>query len=406
MTRRKIRPPLETMQAAKMQSDSQKALDLPGISLSGYVVDDVSRVMTPALAIYSEIVDSNISVTLELLDGNANRWRPHVKTAKLGFVMRRLVERGVENFKCSTTLELLTIIEAGASDVLLAYPSAGANAKRVTDIAGLNKAVRISALVENSAQIEAWRGSRVGLFIDVNPGMNRTGLSQDRLGDLVRLAREITSAGLEFRGLHYYDGHLAAHELPEREALAHRGYDHLMAIVTDFHKENIAIMEVITAGTPAFPCALTYTPFQHASFVHRASPGTVVYGDCTSLAHLPKAWGYRPAAVVVSTVVSQPTPTRITCDAGHKTVSADSGVPTCAVIGHPELVPARPSEEHLPIDLTDGAQTLATGDTIYLVPRHVCPTVNNFDHAIIVEDGRIVGVERVTARGREAPIQL
>jgi D-serine deaminase-like pyridoxal phosphate-dependent protein len=135
--------------------------------------------MTPALAIYSEIVDSNIAVTLGLMGGNANRWRPHVKTAKLAFIMRRLVERGVHQFKCSTTLELLTIIEAGAQDVLLAYPSVGANAKRVREIAALNPAVQVSSLVENSAQVYAWRGSKVGLFIDVNPGMNRTGLAQD-----------------------------------------------------------------------------------------------------------------------------------------------------------------------------------------------------------------------------------
>jgi D-serine deaminase-like pyridoxal phosphate-dependent protein len=35
---------------------------------------------------------------------------------------------------------------------------------------------------------------------------------------------------------------------------------------------------------------------------------------------------------------------------------------------------------------------------------HVCPTVNNFDDAILVEEGRITDVERVTARGRESPL--
>jgi D-serine deaminase-like pyridoxal phosphate-dependent protein len=48
----------------------------------------------------------------------------------------------------------------------------------------------------------------------------------------------------------------------------------------------------------------------------------------------------------------------------------------------------------------------AIGDYLYLAPRHVCPTVNNFDYALIVTDGRITGVERVTARGREAPIAI
>ena len=93
------------------------------------------------------------------------------------------------------------------------------------------------------------------------------------------------------------------------------------------------------------------------------------------------------------------------CDAGHKTVSADAGTPTCRVLGHDELTPAKPSEEHLPIDVADTASLPQIGETLYLVPMHVCPTVNNFDHALIVKGGRITAVERVTARGREAPFK-
>lgn len=48
-----------------------------------------------------------------------------------------------------------------------------------------------------------------------------------------------------------------------------------------------------------------------------------------------------------------------------------------------------------------GATSPAIGETLYLVPRHVCPTVNNFDAALIVENGRVTGLERVTARGHE-----
>jgi D-serine deaminase-like pyridoxal phosphate-dependent protein len=44
------------------------------------------------------------------------------------------------------------------------------------------------------------------------------------------------------------------------------------------------------------------------------------------------------------------------------------------------------------------------GDLLYLIPRHVCPTVNNFDRALIVADGNILAVERVDARGREGPL--
>lgn len=378
-------------------------LSLPELSLDDYRIEDVGRIMTPALAIYPEMVDANIRTTLTLLGGEANRWRPHVKTSKLGFTMRRLVDHGIANFKCSTSLELLTVCENGAADVLVAYPMTGANARRVREIAEQFPGTKVSSLVERREHIEPWRGSRVGLFIDVNPGMNRTGIEEDRVDEMISLAREIRNAGLIFRGLHYYDGHLSSTVLLERERAAHRGYDHLMEVIDAFDRSHVEIEEIITAGTPAFPCTLSYPRFTGARFIHRASPGTIVYNDCSSLAQLPAEFAYRAAAVVVSSVVSRPSPGRFTCDAGHKTVSADAGSPTCAVIGHPNYAPSKPSEEHLPIDVPEGLQAPAMGDALYLVPRHICPTVNNFDHALLVEGGRIIGVERVTARGREMP---
>jgi D-serine deaminase-like pyridoxal phosphate-dependent protein len=279
----------------------------------------------------------------------------------------------------------------------------GANAGRVREISRQFPGVAVSALVESREQIEAWQGSTIGLFIDVNPGMNRTGIEQDRIDEIVQLARAIQSAGQNFRGLHYYDGHLSSVDLTERESAAHRGYDQLMGIVAALEQAQIETAEIITAGTPAFPCTISYSAFASGRFIHRASPGTVVYNDCSSLTQLPAEYGYKAAAVVVSTVVSRPSPGRFTCDAGHKAVSADAGVPTCAVIGEPDFIPSKPSEEHLPVDVRNGLAP-SIGDVLYLVPRHVCPTVNNFDHALLVTQGRIVGIQRVTARGREAPL--
>jgi D-serine deaminase-like pyridoxal phosphate-dependent protein len=118
-----------------------------------YLIENARELLTPALAIYPEIVDRNIAATIRLLGGDANRWRPHVKTAKLGFIMRRMAERGVAQAKCSTSLELATACEAGIGDVLLAYPVVGANAARVREIAERHREARISVLVENPAQV-------------------------------------------------------------------------------------------------------------------------------------------------------------------------------------------------------------------------------------------------------------
>lgn len=368
-----------------------------------YTIEDSAALLTPALAIYPEIVDRNIAATVRLLGGDPNRWRPHVKTAKLGFIMRRMAERGIAQVKCSTTVELSTACAAGIKDVLLAYPVVGANAVRVRELAQENPQVRVSVLAENPGQVAAWKQSRLGIFIDVNPGMDRTGIEQDRIPAILEIARAIESAGLAFRGLHYYDGQISAPVLEDREKLAHRGYDRLMEIVAAIERAGFPIEEVITSGTPAFPCAATYAPFRESSFIHRASPGTVVYSDATSLTQLPAEWGYQPAAVVVSTVVSHPRANYLTCDAGHKAVSADAGIPTCAVAGRPDLMPLKPSEEHLPIEVKSGARP-EIGECLYLIPRHVCPTVNNFDDALIIESNRVVSIEKVTARGHESPL--
>ena len=369
-----------------------------------YRVSSVAEILTPALLLYPEIIASNIEHTLQLLGGIADRWRVHIKTAKLAYTLRMLLARGVRNFKCATTLELVVACRSGATDVLLAYPVMGANAQRTRAIAAEHPHVRVSVLIENESQLHPWRGASVGIFVDVNSGMNRTGIEQDRAADVVRLVRAISTAGLSFRGLHFYDGHLGGTPEPERTAVAHAGYDSLLKLVAELDHEHLPAAEIITSGTPSFPCALSYSGFRGRDIVHRVSPGTVVYNDATSLAQLPAEFGYRPAALVLARVVSRPRAGIVTCDAGHKTVSADAGVPTCVVLGHPELTPLGPSEEHLPLAVKAGAAGPQAGETLFLLPRHICPTVNNFDSAVLVLDGQVISVETVTARGRELPL--
>jgi D-serine deaminase-like pyridoxal phosphate-dependent protein len=369
-----------------------------------YRVTGVEEIITPALLVYPEVIASNIERTLALLDGAADRWRVHIKTSKLGYTLRMLVERGVRNYKCATTLEMLVACQCGARDVLLAYPVMGANALRVKQIAEQFPGVRISVLVENAEQLRQWQGSRLGIFIDINPGMNRTGIAQDHIEEISLLVSIIGAGGLEFRGLHYYDGQYGAIAEPERTQAAHDGYNRLLNIVAAIERDGTRVPEIITAGTPTFPCSLSFTGFRSAAFIHRVSPGTVVYSDAASLLQLPAAYGYRPAVLVLTRVVSQPRAGIATCDAGHKTVSVDSGVPNCVVVGHEELTPLAPSEEHLPMAVREGAGAPHAGEALYLLPKHICPSVNNFDDALIVQQGAIASVEKVSARGREAPL--
>lgn len=371
------------------------------VPLGPYAIEDTSSIITPALLIYPEFVDANIQTTLRILGNDEKRWRPHIKTSKLGAVLRRLVAHGVTQFKCSTTLELQTACENGATDVVLAFAVVGANARRTVEIAKHFSGVRVSVLVESLEPAAFWNGTGIGVFVDLNPGMNRTGIDMDRVEEIRAIAQQ---AGPQFRGLHYYDGHMSAYGLHEREQPTHSGYDRLMKVVDALESSGVEIGELVTSGTPSFPFALTYHAFKGRSFRHTISPGTIVYCDFVTLKQLPHEYGYVPAVLVLSTVISRPSPNIFTCDGGHKSVSADAGVPTCMIVGHEEWTPAKPSEEHLSIEVAANAAAPNIGDAIYLFPRHVCPTVNNFDQALFVKDGQVVGIENVTARGHETPL--
>src|SRR5579863_917268 len=157
------------------------------LALEDYAIEDADRILTPALLIYPDLVDANIRATLRMAAADSNRWRPHIKTAKLAATVRRLLDHGVSNLKCSITLELLTACECGAADVLLAFAVVGANAHRALEIAEQFPQTRVSVLIENAEQARTWRGTRIGVFIDVNPGMNRTGISEERTSEIVSL---------------------------------------------------------------------------------------------------------------------------------------------------------------------------------------------------------------------------
>ncbi|MGE0076156.1 MAG: hypothetical protein AB7S52_13100 [Sphaerochaetaceae bacterium] len=43
---------------------------------------------------------------------------------------------------------------------------------------------------------------------------------------------------------------------------------------------------------------------------------------------------------------------------------------------------------------------MAIGDHIRIVPNHICPVVNLYDHMHIVENGNVVAVWTIAGRGK------
>jgi D-serine deaminase-like pyridoxal phosphate-dependent protein len=362
----------------------------------------IEQMLTPVLLIYLDTVDSNIGATITLAGNDPNRLRPHIKTAKLHRVIRRCVELGIHQCKCATTLEFEVACAAGMRDVLVAYPMIGANARRIQELSAGHQGTTLSVLVDHRQQIPQWNAS-AGIFLDVNPGMDRTGISTEKVDEALELVHAIADSGHTFRGLHYYDGHLGSLGFEERRLVATRGYEQLVQMAAAIEGAGTKVGEVITSGSSVCMFACTYAPLARAQFVHRVSPGAALYCDLNIMQQIPEEYGYRPAAVVATRVVSHPRADLLTCDAGLKAVAGFAGLPNCAVLGRPDLAPQRMSEEHLTLQAPAGSALPELGSILYLVPRHAGLTVNNFDEALVVTSDGMIAVEPVSARGHEPP---
>ncbi len=347
---------------------------------------------TPVLLIDLDVVRHNVATMRHYLGGAMARWRPHVKTCKTEAALRILLEAGVTRFKCATTRECALLLEVAGQtpiDVLFAMAQHGPALARVAALQRACPTAALSMLSEDPGHAARVAEQGLGVFVDLDPGYLRTGLP---LADRALARAVVEAAGTAYRGLHCYEGHLHAGSPIERAAAARPIYAELVALARSLDEPG----QIVTSGTPTFPFALAYEPF--AAFDHSVSPGTVVYWDVRS-SEL-GIDGFACAVQVQARVISKPAQDRITLDAGSKALDAAAGDPCAVALGPHALRALTPSEEHLPMVVERG-EAPALGSLVRLLPRHVCPTVNLADEAVLLVDGAVHSIVRIAARGHE-----
>ncbi|NOX99619.1 MAG: D-TA family PLP-dependent enzyme, partial [Verrucomicrobia bacterium] len=267
-----------------------------------YQVENVAELASPALMVWPARVEKNIQHMLELADGNADRLRPHVKTHKLGEVVKLQGEAGITKFKCATIAEAEMTAEAGAKGVLVAYQPVGPNVERMLALVEKFPDTEFAALVDDEgvlARVSACfsaAGKTLKLYLDVNCGMDRTGIV---MGDeAVALCRKIVDAeGTEFGGLHIYDGHVHEVDPAERKAHFEKSYEPLATFVESLRADGIELPVIVAGGSPTFA--------MHAGDAERVtgvpwecSPGTTTFWDAGYGANFPDL-GFNLAAVLL-----------------------------------------------------------------------------------------------------------
>jgi hypothetical protein len=204
------------------------------------------------------------------------------------------------------------------------------------------------------------------------------------------------SSNLKLHGLHVYDGHLRASDFNERKKECDAGFVDVKHFIDAIETEGLAKPIVIAGGTPAF----TTHALRNETY---CSPGTCVLWD----------WGYGDklieqnfeyAALILCRVISKPKHGIITVDMGHKAVAAENPIDKrirFLNLENYELLGQ--SEEHGVIAVKDW-DVIKVGDVLYGVPYHICPTVNLYDEAYIVENKEVKETWQVLGRKRKISV--
>jgi len=362
---------------------------------TAYDVAGHDAVDSPALVFYTGGILKNIGLCVEMAGGAGRLW-PHVKTHKLAEIVKMKQNAGISRFKCATIAEAEMLGQCGAKHILLAYPAVGP---------AIGRFIRLmikfpgsewwvtgdddGALFELDARAgEA--GVRPNVLIDVNVGMDRTGVLPEDLEAFY--LRQAARENIRVRGLHCYDGHIHEADFFVRKRLADAASEKVFTIRNILLSRGVDCGTVVIGGTPTFPCHAG----REGVF---CSPGTAfVYdgGYTKTYADLP----FEPAAALLTRVVSRPARGLFTVDLGYKGISADPAGERGYIANLPGAVSVAQSEEHWVFRYGGPDAAPEVGDVLYVIPTHICPTVALYREALAVTDGRVADTWRVTARDR------
>jgi D-serine deaminase-like pyridoxal phosphate-dependent protein len=342
---------------------------------------------TPAVVVDADVLDRNIARTAALARERGLALRPHVKTHKVPEIAALQLAAGAVGLTVATIGEAEVFVDAGASDVFVAYPL-WVSAAKAARLDALRSSARIAVGVDSVPGV-ANLGHRVpGLevLVEVDSGHHRSGVPATEVVPLATAARD---AGLTVVGVFTFPGHAYG---PDAATAAARGEREALLEAGERLRGAGFEVRVLSGGsTPS----LTATEPGGATEVR---PGVYVFGDAQQweLGHCaPDAI----ALTVLATVVSAH-PDRIILDAGSKVLGADRAAWASGfgrLLDHPDARVTALSEHHATVV---GTGLPGVGETVRLVPNHVCATVNLVDEVVVVRGGVIEARWIVAARGR------
>ena len=332
---------------------------------------------TPAILVYGPTARRNVERLAAYAKSHGIRLRPHTKTHKSAELGRLQLEHGAVGLTVAKVGEA-RVMSAVCDDLLVAYPAV--DPRRCQVLAELARGHTVRVALDSTEAAEALSaaaagaaGSTVGVLVDLDVGLHRTGVQSPQ--EALSLAQDVSRRpGLRLDGLFFYPGHVGGPPSPGQQ-------DHLRAVeaklaeTLDLWARHGLRADIVSGGsTPA-----AYQSHLVPSMTE-ARPGTYIFQDMNGV-----RGGFATlddcAARIVATVVSTAVPGQVVLDAGSKTLTMDRCGPAPDsghgyVVEYPQAKIVKLTEEHGQVDVTACDRRPRVGERVSIVPNHICPCVN------------------------------
>ncbi len=361
---------------------------------------DVSEIDTPALVVDLDVMERNLRRVADYSRQHGLRLRPHTKTHKSTRIGRRQLDLGAAGLTVAKVSEAEVMLEAGPSDLLVAYPIIGRRKlERLTAIARKTRVTVALDSVFAARQLSEAAGAarvEIGVLAETDVGLGRVGVTPGQ--PLLQLAQCIEKLPhLRLEGIAFYPGQVKDLEETGLRALAQVA-ELVRSILADFRAAGVELKIISGGSTP------TLFRSHEVEGMTEIRPGTYVFNDVNTVRS--GACSLEDcAASILATVVSTARPGQMIVDGGSKTFSSDRlANPADVTFGYIREAPGarfhKMNEEHGYIDVTRGEREFSIGDRVRIIPNHICVAVNLHERVYGIRGEQVEEVWKVEGRGK------
>ncbi len=168
----------------------------------------IEKITRPTLLLDTKKMETNIDFMVEKADRLDVKLVPHFKTHQSKQIATFFNERGVDAITVSSVEMAAYFAENGWKDITVAFPFNRLEVEVINDF--IRQGVTFKLLVTDGETVSFLNErlvGRVGLFIELDAGYNRSGVSTELTDEIKALAQEIIkSEKTEFYGLYCHPG--------------------------------------------------------------------------------------------------------------------------------------------------------------------------------------------------------